>query len=169
MVAEPRWYALWTRSHCERLVHDQVAARGFRAFLPEIDVWSRRSATRRLVTAPMFPGYLFLHHALDKLAYVEVMKARGLVRILGDQWDHLHAVDDGEIDGIQRILAARVPVLPYPFLRHGRQVRITRGPLADVEGILVETKPDKGLLVLSVDLLRRSVAVEVDCTHVIAA
>jgi len=167
--AEPRWYALWTKSHCERLVYDQIIARGFCAFLPEMDVWSRRSAVRRLVTRPMFPGYLFLRHAMDKAAYVEVIKARGLVRILGEQWDQLHAVGDPEIESIQRLLRARVPVLACPFLQHGRRVRITRGPLADVEGILVETKPDKGLLVLSVDLLRRSVAVEVDCTHVVAA
>ena len=168
VAAEPRWYALWTKSHCERLVHEQIVARGFCAFLPEIDVWSRRSAVRRLVSEPMFPGYLFLRHAMNKAAYIEVVKARGLVRILGEQWDQLHAVSDGEIAAIQRVLTARVPVLPFPFLQHGRRVRITRGPLADVEGILVETKPDKGLLVLSVDLLRRSVAVEVDCTHVAA-
>jgi transcription antitermination factor NusG len=58
--------------------------------------------------------------------------------------------------------------MAHPFLREGQHVRITRGPLADVEGVLVATKPNKGLLVLSVDLLRRSVAVEVDCTQVTA-
>src|SRR5207244_354671 len=62
-----------------------------------------------------------------------------------------------------------LPILPYPYLRDGQRVRITRGPLADVEGILVRGNPNKGLLVLSVDLLHRSVAVQIDCTLVEAA
>ena len=57
--------------------------------------------------------------------------------------------------------------MPFPYLREGQHVRITRGPLAGVEGLLVHVKPNKGLLVLSVDLLHQSVAVEVDCTDVI--
>jgi transcription antitermination factor NusG len=117
----------------------------------------------------MFPGYLFIRHAIDKASYVEVIKTRGLVRVLGPQWDQLDVVPDDEIAAIQRVLAARVPVLPYPFLREGQRVRITRGPLADVEGILVQMKPSKGYLVLSVDLLSQSVAVEVDCTQVVDA
>jgi transcriptional antiterminator NusG len=162
-----KWHGLWTRSHCERLVHDQLVAKGFHVFLPEVELWSTRGGIRRLIPAAMFPGYLFLRAAMDKTSYLDVIKARGLVRILGEQWDHLDVVPDGQIDALQRLVTARVPVLTYPFLREGQRVRITRGPLADVEGILVHSKPNKGLLVLSVDLLRRSVAVEVDCTHVI--
>jgi transcription termination/antitermination protein NusG len=67
------------------------------------------------------------------------------------------------------MLQAHVPVSPHTYLRDGQRVRLTHGPLADVEGILVRQKPDKGLLVLSVDLLRRSVAVEIDCTWVAPA
>lgn len=163
---QPAWHALWTRSHCEQLVYDQLAAKGFRPSLPKIDIWSRRGGLRHLTRMPMFPGYLFLHHAMDKLSYVEVRKARGLVRVLGERWDCLSTIPDSEIEAIHRIVDARVPALPHPYLREGQRVRIRRGPLADVEGILVRTKPNKGLLVVSVDLLRRSAAVEVDCTCV---
>ena len=76
---------------------------------------------------------------------------------------------DAEIEGIQAVMQASLPTLPYPYLREGQRVRITSGPLANVEGILVQIKPSKGLLILSIDLLRRSVAVEVDCTLVAAA
>ena len=163
------WYALWTRSHCEQLVSDQLAAKGFRPFLPEIEAWTTRGGLRRLSRIPMFPGYLFLGHALDKESYIEVRKARGLVRILGERWDRLAVVPEREIEVFRRIVSARVPVLPHPYLREGQKVRITRGPLTDVEGILVRAKLHKGLLVLSVDLLQRSVAVEVDCTWVVPA
>jgi transcriptional antiterminator NusG len=165
----PAWHALWTRSHCERLVHDQLAAKGFDLFLPTIDQWSRRGDLRRLIRIPMFPGYVFLHGAMDKASYVEVVKARALVRILGERWDRLATISDGEIEAIRRIVDTKVPALAYAYLRVGQRVRITRGPMTDVEGILVRTKPNRGLLVVSVDLLRRSVAVQVDCTAVTPA
>jgi transcription termination/antitermination protein NusG len=165
-----RWYAVWTNSHCEQLVHDQLRAKGFNPFLPRIDVWSRRGGERRVVSAPLFSGYLFLHHAeMTKAGYIEICKARGLVRVLGERWDRLEVVPDQEINGIRTVLDARVPVMPHPYVRDGERVRILRGPLTDVEGILVRTKPNKGLVVLRVALLQRSVAVEVDCTLVTPA
>jgi transcription antitermination factor NusG len=164
-----QWYALYTRSHCEQLVYDQLVARGFCAFLPKMDVWSRRGGIQHRIASPMFPSYLFLHHALDKVSFIEVCKARGLVRILGERWDRLSPVPDSEIEAIQRVLCAELPVIAYPYLRTGQRVRITDGPLSGVEGILVKSKPSKGLLVLSIDLLRRSIAVEVDATVVGAA
>ena len=163
------WHVLWTHSHCEQLVYDQLSKKGFELFLPTIDAWSRRFGIRRFSRAPLFGGYLFLHHAMDKASYVEVRKARGLVRVLGERWDRLDVVPDQSIEAIQKVLRTRVPILPYPYLREGQRVRITRGPLIDVEGVLVRSNPNKGLLVMSVDLLQRSIAVQVDCTLVEAA
>jgi transcription antitermination factor NusG len=165
----PRWRVLWTHSNCEQLVHDQLATKGFELFLPTVDAWCRRGRLRRLARLPLFRGYLFLRHAIDRTSYVEVCKARGLVRVLGDRWDQLDIVPDPEIDAIQRLVGSGVPMLPHPYLREGQRVRITRGPLADLEGILVRVNPRKGLLVVSVNLLRRSVAVQLDCTALEAA
>lgn len=161
------WYALWTHSHCEQLVHDQLAQRGLDVFLPKVEAWSRRRGVRHLIHAPMFPGYLFLRHAMDKRTYLEVHKARGLVRVLGERWDRLTTIPDEEIDAVQKVMTARCRVLPFPYLKEGQRARITDGPLAGVEGILVEAKPHRGLLVLSVHFLRRSVAVTVDGTAVV--
>lgn len=160
------WYALWTASHCERLVRDQLVARGYTAFLPEMHVWSTRRGTRRLVTAPMFASYLFLRHAMTKESVIDVRKARGLVRILGERWDRLATVPDAQVDAIFRVHEAQMPALPHPFLQTGHRVRITSGPLAGVEGTMLKADAGKGLLVLSVNLLQRSVAVQVDCTSV---
>jgi transcription antitermination factor NusG len=165
-TAAAQWYAIWTRSHFEQIVHDQLAAKGFRVFLPSMRTWSRRGGLRHLIPVPMFPGYLFVHRAMDKAAYVEVLKSRGIVRILGTSWDQLIPVADSEIDALQRVLERDVEVMPHAYLREGQRVRITAGPLAGVEGILVRTRPKHGLLVLSVDLLHQSVAVEMDCTAV---
>lgn len=167
--AVPRWFVLWTKSHSEQMVHDQLAAQGFELFLPMIDVWNRRNGMRFHSSVPMFPGYLFLHHSMDKIGYLAVRKARGLVRVLGESWDRLAIVPDREVEAIQKVHRAQVPVLPNPYLKEGERVRISRGLLEGVEGILLRSKPSKGLLVVSVNLLQRSVAVEVDCTLVVAA
>lgn len=172
IVADPvtqPWRVLWTRSNCEQLVHDQLAAKGFDVFHPTVEAWSRRGGVRRLSRMPMFGGYVFLRHEIDKASYVEVCRARGLVRILGERWDQLAVVPDSDIEAIQKLLHSGHSILPYPYLRQGQRVRITRGPLADVEGIVVRVNPTKGLLVVSVDLLQRSVAVHVDCTVLEAA
>ena len=164
-----RWHVLWTRSHCEQIVHDQLATRGFAPFLPTVSSWCRRRGVRHLVRVPLFQGYLFLRHRIDKSSYVEVCQTRGLVRVLGERWDRLAVVPDADIEAIRKITASDAPVLPHPYLRTGQRVRVTRGPLADVEGIVVRSDPKKGLLVVSVDVLRRSIAVHLDCTLLEAA
>ena len=162
-----QWHVLWTRSHCEQLVHDQLAAKGFHLFLPRTNLWSRQRRVQRLAAVPMFPGYVFLNHVMDKVSYIEVRKARGLVEILGGRWDQLAAVPAPEVAAIEKVDRAQLPALPHPYLSEGHRVRITEGPLVDVEGVLVRLNAKKGLLLLSVHLLQRSVAVEVDCTRVV--
>ena len=166
-VAEPRWFVLWTRSHCEQLVHEQLATKGLHPFLPTIEVWSRRAGLRRRIRIPMFPGYLFLYDVLDKHIDVEVRKARGLVGILGHGWDRRAVVPAHEVEAIRQVVDTRVAARPHPYLKEGQRVRIIRGPLTDVEGVLLRVKDTKGLLILSVDMLQRSVAVEVDCTQAV--
>jgi transcriptional antiterminator NusG len=168
-LAISHWYALYTRSHCEQLVCDQLTAQGFHLFLPRLEVWSQRAGKQRLIAVPMFPGYLFVRQVMDKQSYIEIRKARGLVRILGERWDRLSVVADEEIAALQRVLATPLAILPHPYLREGQRVRITRGPLTGIEGILLHSKPGKGVLILSVELLQRSVAVEVDWSIVTAA
>lgn len=163
------WYALWTHSHCEQLVRDQLAAKGFDVFLPKVEIWSQRAGAKHRILTPMFPGYLFVRDRLTDDRYAQVLNARGLVCVLGNGAGRLADVPDQEIDAIRAVVQSRLPAVPHPYLRTGQRVRITKGPLADVEGILVDRHAGKGLLVLSVHLFQRSVAVEVDCTAAVAA
>lgn len=164
-----QWYALWTHSHCEQLVRNQLDARGFELFFPTVGVWSWRAGVRHRIRRPLFPGYLFLRGQLCGPRYVELLKARGLVGVLGGRNGGPDPIQDSEIDAIRALVLSDLPVSPYPYLRTGQRVRITDGPLANVEGILVDRHEAKGLLVLSVHLFRRSVAVEVDCSSAVAA
>ncbi len=160
------WYAVWTHSHCEQSVSHQLSSKGFAAFLPEMSQWSKRGGEKRLIRVPMFPGYLFVRDAMDKTSYIEILKSRGVVRILEDGWTRLTPVPDSEIDAIQHVVQAEVPVFAHEHLSEGDRVEVVEGPLAGIEGLFVQDKLTKGRLVLNIDLLGRSVAVEVDCTAV---
>ncbi len=164
-----QWRVLWTKSHCEQLVHDQLVAAGFDPFLPKMQVWSRRGGVRRRIQVPMFAGYFFLDEPLTKDAHLRVKKARGLVRVLGESWDRPALVPEAEIEAIRRIVDAGVSVTTHPYLREGQRVRMAEGPLRDVSGVLLRYDAPRGLLVLSIEMLQRSVSVEVDCTHVVPA
>lgn len=160
------WYAIWTRSNCERLVADQLSAKGFAAFLPEMSTRSRRNGKSHVVQVPMFPGYLFLRHSMEKQSYIEILKARGVVRILERGWTQLTPVDAEEVDAIQQLVASGVPVFPHAYFREGDRVRVAEGPLSGLQGVFLRDKPGKGRLVVSVNLLQTSVAVEVDSAFV---
>jgi transcription antitermination factor NusG len=156
------WFALWTSSHCEQLVHDQLSAKRFHVFLPTMRQWSRRAGTKRLISRPMFPGYLFVRHAIDKRSYLDIVSTRGLVKILGERWDSLETIPSSEIEAIERLAESDLTSMPYPYLKEGQRARIVAGPLAGHEGIVVRSRRNRGLLVLSIALLRRSVAVAIE-------
>lgn len=164
-----RWYAVWTRSHCEQLVSDQLAAKGFETFLPCGMAWVRHATGRRRTRAPLFPGYLFVHSPMDRTSQVEVLKVNGAVRVLGERWDRLSPIPDDEIDAVRRAVTSGAPVFARASLTEGDRVRITGGPLAGLHGVFLRGRLNKGLLVVAVTLLQRGVAVEVDCTLVEAA
>lgn len=151
------------------MVSDQLGVKGFQVFLPKASSWSMRRGERQRVDTPLFPGYLFVHHPMDKHSHVEIIKARGVVRVLGERWDRLETIDNDVMAGVQKISHAGATVRPHPHLSSGERVRVTGGPFQGLHGIFVRERSTKGLFVLSIDLLQRSVAVEVDCSLVEAA
>jgi transcriptional antiterminator NusG len=160
------WYAVWLRSNYEHVVREQLLAKGFQTFLPQVRAWSRRQGTARPIRTPMFPGYLFVRDALDKGRYIDLLKVHGVVRVLEDGWTRLTPVPDDEIEAIRQIAAADVLVCPCAHLRQGASVRVLGGPLAGVEGMFVQDRSSKGRLVVSVDMLGRSIAIEMDASDV---
>ena len=109
---------------------------------------------------PIFPGYLFVHTELHGENRLKVLRTEGVVRILGNNGTPV-AVPETEIESIRTIVESKAPVHPYRYLKRGRVVRVVAGPLEGVEGIFLSAK-GCGKLVVSVELLRRSVSVTID-------
>jgi transcription antitermination factor NusG len=167
--AAPQWHVLWTPSNGEQVVQAQPRAKGYELLLSLVGAWNRRRGMRFWSAMPLFPGYLFLRHAMDQYSYLEVGKVRGLARLLGVRWDRLAVVPDRQIESVRRVLQSDSPARRHGYLCEGQLVRIADGPLVNIEGRLLRTDRRKGLLVVSIELLKRSVAVEVDCSLIVAA
>jgi len=160
----PSWYAVHVRSNFEKRVSIDLATRGVECYVPavkETHTWTDR---KRTIEVPLFPGYVFTRiYDTPALRHV-VLRSPGAVRILG-HGGLIEAVPTAEVEAIQRLLQANIPLLAHPLLREGAMVRIWRGPLKDLEGLLVRIK-SQTRLVLSVELLSRSVSTEVDASDV---
>lgn len=163
-AAEPRWYALYTRSNFEKRVSCELASKHVENYLPVVEQVHQWKDRRKRVEVPVFPGYVFVRLRDSHSTRLEVLRTAGSVRILG-QGDRIEPVPEAEIESIRRLLKARVPCFAHPFLKEGAWVRVKSGPLRDVEGLLVRMK-SKTRLVLSVALLSQSVATEIDVADV---
>lgn len=155
---EPRWYAAYTRSRHEKSVSEQLQRKDVETFLPVYSTMRRWKNGDHRVELPLFPGYAFVRIALrDRL---NVLKVPGVVRLVGFSGTPV-ALDAEDIECLRRALSFGVKAAPHPYLTVGRRVRITGGPLAGREGIVVRRK---GALrvVLSIDLINRSTLVDVD-------
>jgi len=156
------WYAIRTRSRHEKLVRDQLEARGIQPFLPLIGRIRQWKDRRKLVHFPLFPGYCFARFALkDRLL---VLTAVGVVEILGNRQGPV-PVPDPEIEAIQRLVTSTLPYDPHPFLREGMEVEVIRGPLAGIRGLFVR-KGTRGRLVITVRIIQQAVSVELDASDI---
>lgn len=131
-------------------------------FLPLYETAHRWKNGDHRVRLPLFPGYIFVRIPL--VHRLEVLKVPGVVRLVG--FDVMpSALDDVEIESLQRVLSAGLKAAPHPYLTVGRRVRITSGPLVGREGILVRRKGATHV-VLSINVIQRSILVETDATSV---
>jgi transcription antitermination factor NusG len=153
-----KWYALRVRSRHEVAVARHLDARGLESFLPLYRCQRRWSDRFKEIDVPLFPGYVFCHfNALNRLP---VLTIPGVVHVVGIGKIPV-PVDETEIAALQVAVKSGLPSQPWPFLRIGHRVRIEHGPLCGIEGILLAFRGHQRL-VLSVTLLQRSVAVQVD-------
>jgi transcription antitermination factor NusG len=165
MYVQPRWYAVYTCANHERSVSDQLVSRGVEHFLPQYESvrrWKDRKVSLRL---PLFPGYVFVYLALQNR--LRVLQVPGVVRLVGFD-GHPAAVPEEEVARVRQFLNEGFQVEPHKYLQCGRRVRVRTGPLAGTEGIFIRAR-NKCRIVVSMDLIMRSIAVEVDRADVESA
>ena len=159
------WYALRVKSRHENTVARHLDARGYESFLPLYKCQRRWSDRFKEIELPLFAGYVFCRFSL--LNRLPVLAVPGVVHVVGVGRNPV-PIEATEIAAIQTAVKSGLPREPWPFLEIGDRVKIAHGPFCGVEGILVGFRGNQRL-VLSVTLLQRSVAVQVDASWVQSA
>lgn len=156
------WYALYTRHQHEKTIALHLDKLGFQVFLPmyrEVHQWKDRC---KIVDLPLFPSYVLFSGDLNRR--IEILNVPGVYFLLNFE-GKAAAIPRAELDSVCRALESKLPIEPCPFVKSGERVRVYAGPLAGVEGVVARRR-DSLRLILSVETLCRSVAVEVDEAHV---
>jgi transcription antitermination factor NusG len=154
----PAWYALYTRHQHEKVVAQILNNKGFETLLPLYSAAHRWKDRTKLLSLPLFPCYVFVHGGLDRR--LDIVTTPGIYALVSNAGLPA-AIPPVEIDAIRRAVESGYHVEPHPLLKCGAWVRVKCGPLEGIEGIL-ERKKNLHRLVLSVEMLGKAVAVEVD-------
>jgi transcriptional antiterminator NusG len=159
------WYAIQVKSRHEFKVLEKLTGAGVDVFLPSMERLSKWKDRKKIISFPLFPGYLFVHTDTSQLARMIVLKTKGVVRFLGVIPGEPESVPEDQILSLKKVLESKTTLDLYPYLHEGQRVRIKRGPLAGVEGILSQ-KSGRQMLVLSVDIIRQSTALTIEAGDV---
>jgi transcription antitermination factor NusG len=157
-----QWFAVYTRSQHEKSVAEQLRCRGIEHFLPVYSSARRWKDRVKVLQMPLFAGYLFVK--VFPSQFLDVLQTHGVSRLVGSPKPL--PLEEKEIQQLQTWLSLPLAIEPNPYLRVGQRVRVRRGPLTDVEGILIRKK-NCLRLVVSIDLIQKSVALEIDAADVV--
>lgn len=152
------WYGVQTKPRYEKISAQALAGKGLTVYLPLAAQYRRWSDRMVRIATPLFPGYVFCRFDAAKRA--AVLRTLGVISIVGTA-KHPEPIADEEMQAVQAVVQSKLSSEPWPYVREGEAVRILCGPLAGVEGWLVRKK-NQWRVVVSIHLLQRSVAVEVD-------
>ena len=156
--SQAAWYAAYTKHQHEKKAAEHLAKKAFEVFLP-LYVSAHRWADRtQMVSLPLFPGYVFLRTDLERK--LEILRTPGVFGLVGYA-GRASAIPDSDLEMVRKVTENGAGIEPHPYLKCGDRVRVRVGPLAGAEGILTRVK-NRYRVVVSVELLQKAVAVEVD-------
>jgi transcription antitermination factor NusG len=156
-----KWYAVHTRSRFEMKVFEGFSGKSIEAFVPKIQVMSRRKDRRKKILIPLLPGYVFVHFDMTPEVYWDIIKTTGVVRMVSFRGEPVPARDEEVaslmiLDGTDRTVQNRT------YINKGDRVTIMEGPLKGLVGFYLRHKGQSRKVVVSVELLQRSLAVEIE-------
>jgi transcription antitermination factor NusG len=152
------WYAIHVWAGREPRCAENLSIRGYQIFLPCYRERRRWSDRVKVVERALFGGYVFCRAMGD--VHAKIVTTPGVIKIVGDDRGPL-PIETAEIETLRRVVESRLAVEPWVWLHAGQRVRVVDGPLRDSEGIVLRTK-NCHRLVVSISLLQRAVAVEID-------
>lgn len=152
------WFALYTKSRHEKLVHSEFQKKGIESFLPLRKITRQWSDRKKIIEEPLFKGYLFVHTPLSERW--TILNTTGVVSFVGKK-SHPAEIPIAELNAVRLFLKEEIPVDPFPYLKEGQRVYVRSGPFKGVEGFIIR-KDRHCRLVISLHLLMQSVSIVMD-------
>ncbi len=167
-IIPEHWYALHCKSRHERQVEMRLRGQGFTTYLAEHEVLAQWGARRRKVKKNILPGYVLVRAQMEARAHLSILQTTSVVKIVGKPWPRLSWIPDEQVASLQLMLGAQLPVEDVAYWSLGDRVEVIAGPLAGLRGYVATNDQRRKRVIVSIDLLRRSVAVEVEA-HLLRA
>lgn len=163
MASEERWFALQVKVRCEGSTAAFLSGKGYETFVPSYRTKRRWGGRIQEVTATLFPGYVFCH--FDAQKRLPILVTPGVISVVGRGRVPV-PLEDAELAAVRVAVSSGLRLEPWPYLEIGQRVRIQDESLSGLEGILIDFRGGQRIIV-SVSLLRRSVAMEIDRSRVV--
>lgn len=157
------WHAIYCKHRHERVVHEALTTKGINSYLAEYETHVQWGPRRRKLKKNWLPGYVLVElPARDSRIYLNVLQTYGVVKIVGRPWPQLSVIPVEQIESIKLLLGSRQRFEETAYFSEGDWVRVIAGPLAGLTGRVLNPAGHKSRVVVSLDLLQRSIAVEMD-------
>lgn len=156
------WFALYCKSRHEHQVDTRLKRKGITTYVASYEARVQWGSRVRKVKKNLLPGYLLVRTGIDPELYLAILQTQGVVKFVGNPWPHLSAIPERQVESLQLLLGARTAFTEIPYWRSGDLVEVIGGPLRGLRGRVRNDSDKKSRVVVSLDLLRRSVAVEID-------
>lgn len=162
MLGDEHWYAIYCKSRHERKVHDRLAAKGIISYLADYETRVRWGERLRKFRKNLLPGYVLVRARMDSPIYLAVLQTESVVKFVGRPWPRLSWIPDQQVQSLRLLLESRHQFEEIPYFDAGDKVEVITGPLAGLCGLVSGPANQKHRVVVSIELLRRSVALEID-------
>ena len=160
--AREKWYALYCKSRHERQAHQKLVAKSVETFIADYETRAQWGTRLRKVKKNLLPGYLLVRAQKTVQLYYEILQTPGIVKFVGNPWPNLSFIPDEQVASLQVLLASQQSFMEVPYWSSGDEVEVIAGPLVGFRGRVISVKENRSRVIVSIDVLKRSVQVELD-------
>lgn len=157
-----RWYALYCKSRHEHKVNARLVAKGFKTYLADFKTRAQWGTRIRKTRRNLLPGYVLVQAQIDSSTYLQILQTESVLNFVGHAWPQLSWIPNEQVENLRRVLESGEHFEETTYWQRGERVEIIAGPLRGVQGLIAGLTNRQNRVIISIDLLKRSLAVEVD-------
>ena len=160
--SDTQWYALYCRSRHERMVHERLQEKGYDSYLADYRTRMKHGMRLRIVEKNLLPGYVLINAAITPKVFLDILQTKSVVHFVGRSWPDLSWIPVDQVESLKLLLNSQQRFEEICYCTRGDAVEVIAGPLAGLRGLFAGEANRKDHVIVSLDLLRRSLAVAIN-------